>query len=127
MKIKFVTKYDYFLAILITCCFVFALLINRSIETIIIASILLILGIYKAFGKRITFSEENIVIRNLIFRKKIDYSDVIKVSYTTRLYGKSFITIFSSQKKHKASLNYTEWVKLKDWMEQKGIECVENR
>lgn len=127
MKVKFSTRYDFFQATLILFFFVSTLFINRSIETISIISIVLILAIYKAFGGQIIIKEQNVSIRHLITFKTVDYCDIRKVSYTTKLYGKSYITIFGSKEKYKGLLNYTEWVNLKNWLESKEIECIENR
>lgn len=126
-KIKFVTKYDYFLATISIACCIFILLIYRSPITIALASLILLIGVHKSFSRRIFFREESINIRSLNTTKKLAYSDVSKLTYTTKLYGKSFITISCSKISHKALLGYREWVKLKAWMENKGIECEENR
>jgi hypothetical protein len=126
-KIKFVSKYDYFLAILIITCCIFILLIHRSLMTFTLTAFVLVFGILKAFGKQITFTDKNIKVRDLLFKGELLYSDLSKVLYTTKLYGKSFITISTSKKNHKARFNYTEWVKLKKWIENKGIACEENR
>lgn len=124
--IKFVTKYDYFSAILSIACFVFILLIYRNLATFVFASLILLFGLYSAFGRRLSFGEERIVVRNFIFKQKLDYSDLTKFSYTNKLYGKSVINITSSTKTHQALLGYKEWLKLKVWIEQKGIACDEN-
>lgn len=125
--IRFSTKYDYFIGVVSIACFIFILLIYRSPSTIALASLVLILGLHKAFGRRIVFRDEDMNVRNLISNQKIAYSDVRQLCYTTKLYGNSYITIFCEKKNHKALLSFKEWQALKPWMENKGIECKENR
>ena len=126
MKIKFVTRYDYFQALLGFTGFVVLLLVNTNLGTVLISLWFLLFGFYKSFGRKITFYESFLITRKLNKEKKINYSEVNKITYTTNLYGKSFIRLLSDNRVYKGYIDYSEWEKLKDYLLIKGIKCDEN-
>lgn len=127
MENKFESKFDYLQAVVGILASGILISINQNVGTIILGSIILMFGIYKAFGRRIYFYEKDIIIRYFNRRTKINYSEVKEVSYTTHLYGKPILSIRTNHMKFKGYIDFSEWEKLKDWLEIKGIKCIEVR
>jgi len=127
MKNKYVTPFDYFQAIFGIISFIVLIIIKFNFGTIVLGLIILMFALYKAFGRRFFFNEKNILVRDLMFQKTINYSDVKEVIYSTHLYGKPILKIEDSVSIYKAYINFSEWEKLKDWLVKKGIKCNENR
>lgn len=124
---KFSTKFDYFQAIFGIASFIILLSINTNFGTILLGLFILVFGVYKAFGRRILFNDENVIVIHLISKIKINYSEVKEVRYVTQLYGKSILRVFTSQKQFNGYIDYSNWKKLKSWLEEKEINCNESR
>lgn len=124
---KFSTKFDYFQAIFGIASFIILLSINTNFGTILLGLFILVFGVYKAFGRRILFNDENVIVIHLISKIRINYSEVKEVRYVTQLYGKSILRVFTSQKQFNGYIDYSNWKKLKSWLEEKEINCNESR